>query len=73
MELLIALVFRLGFVPIFHFPVPRDRFPLPIPRVSNIIIDGFTTSHRYIYLLFFFLTGLNTVLIDNWIARLPKE
>ena len=55
MELLIGLVFRLGFVPIFHFPVPR---------VSNIIIDGFTTPYRYIYLLFF-LTGLNTVLIDN--------
>ena len=72
MELLIGLVFRLGFVPIFHFPVPRDRFPLPIPRFSNIIIDGFTTPHRYIYLLFF-LTGVNTVLIDNWIARLPKE
>ena len=53
MELLIGLVFRLGFVPIFHFPVPRDRFPLPIPHVSNIIIDGFTTPHRYIYLLFF--------------------
>ena len=53
MELLIVLVFRLGFVPIFHFLVPRDRFPLPVPRVSNIIIDGFTTPHRYIYLLFF--------------------
>ena len=63
MELLIGLVFRLGFVPIFHFPVPRDRFPLPVPCVSNIIIDGFKTPHRYIYLLFF--KGLNTVLIDN--------
>ena len=51
MELLIRLVVRLGFVSIFHFPVPR---------VSNIIIDGFTTPHRYIYLLLF--TGLNTCL-----------
>lgn len=63
MELLIGLVFRLGFVPIFHFSVPSDRFPLPVPHVSNIIIDGFTTPHRYIYLLLF--TGLKTVLIDN--------
>ena len=39
MELLIGLVCRLGFVPIFHFPVPRDRFPLPVPRVSNTIVD----------------------------------
>ena len=53
MELLIGLVFRLGFVPIFHFPVPRDRFPLPVARVSNTIVDVFTIPHRYIYLLFF--------------------
>lgn len=39
MELLIGLVCRLGFVPIFHFPVPRDRLPLPVPRVSNMIVD----------------------------------
>ena len=44
MELLIGLVCRLGFVPIF---------PLPVPRVSNMIIDVFTIPHRYIYLLFF--------------------
>ena len=54
MELLIGLVCRLGFVPIFHFPVPRDRFPLPVPRVSNMIVDVFTIPHRYIYLLFFY-------------------
>ena len=53
MELLIGLVCRLGFVPIFHFPVPRDRFPLPVPRVSNMIVDVFTIPHRYIYLFFF--------------------
>ena len=80
MDLLIELGFRLGFVPIFHFPVLRarfplpvlvSRFPLPVLPVSNIIIDVFTSPHRYIYPLFF--TGLNTVLIDNKIARLPKE
>ena len=33
---LIGLGFKLGFVSIFHFPVPRARSPLPGPRVSNI-------------------------------------
>ena len=71
MDLLIELGFRLGFIPIFHFPVPRARFPLPVPPVSNIAIAVFTSPHRYLYPLFF--TGLNKVLIDNKIARLPKE
>ena len=36
MKLLIGLGFELGFVPIFHFPVPRIGSPLPVPRSSNI-------------------------------------
>ena len=36
MKLLIGLGFKWSFVSIFHFPVPRARFPLPVPRFSNI-------------------------------------
>ena len=36
MKLLIRLGFNLGFLPIFHFPVRRARFPLPVLRFSNI-------------------------------------
>ena len=36
MKLLIRLGFNLGFLPIFHFPVRRARFPLPVLRLSNI-------------------------------------
>ena len=36
MKLLIGLGFELGFVSIFHFPVPRIGSPLPVPRSSNI-------------------------------------
>ena len=35
-EVMIGLGFELGFVPIFHFPVPRIGSPLPVPRSSNI-------------------------------------
>ena len=34
--LLIGLGFKLDFVPIFYFSVPRARKPLPVPRLSNI-------------------------------------
>ena len=53
MELLIGLVFRLGFVPIFHFPVPRDRFPLPVPRVSNIYRWFYNSSPLYLSVIFY--------------------
>ena len=38
MKLLIGLGFELGFVPIFHFPVPVPRIgsQLSVPRSSNI-------------------------------------
>ena len=36
MNLLIGQGFKLGFVPIFRFPVPCARSPLPVPRFSNI-------------------------------------
>ena len=36
MKLLIRLGFNLGFLPIFHFPIRRARFPLPVLRLTNI-------------------------------------
>ena len=36
MKLLIALGLKLGFVSIFHFPIPRYRSPHPVPPFSNI-------------------------------------
>ena len=36
MKLLVGLKFKLGFVPIFHFPVPRACSPLLVLRFSNI-------------------------------------
>ena len=36
MKILIALGFKLGFVPIFHFPLPHCRFPTPVHRFSYI-------------------------------------
>ena len=35
MKLLIGLGFELGFVPIFHFPVPRIGSPLPVLVTSE--------------------------------------
>ena len=38
MKWMIGLGFKLGFVPIFHFPVARARSSLPVPSSSNILL-----------------------------------
>ena len=36
MKLLMGLKFKLGFVPVFHFPVHCGRFQFSVPLFSNL-------------------------------------
>ena len=46
MKLLIGLRFKAGFVPICHFPIPRARPLLHVPRFSNILLNTISQLDR---------------------------
>ena len=43
-QLLIGVVFKLSFAPIFHFLVPCAHSLLPVPRFSNIYLKSIRTD-----------------------------
>ena len=76
MKLLVGLKFKLGFVPIFHFPVPRACSPLLFLRFSNIhlsyspwqfyfVIVSFLFCHCFISILFFLFILLSFIITQK--------
>ena len=54
MKLLVGLKFKLGFVPIFHFPVPRVCSPLLFLRFSNLHLSYSPWQFYFVIVSFLF-------------------
>ena len=74
MKLLVGLKFKLGFVPIFHFPFPRACSPLLFLRFSNIPLSYSPWQFYFVivsflfYFLFILLSFIITQKINHNIA-----
>ena len=54
MKLLVGLKFKFGFLPIFHFPVPRACSPLLFLRFSNIHLSYSPWQSYFVIVSFLF-------------------
>ena len=54
MKLQLGPGFKLGFVPIFYFPVPRARYPHPVPVLVTSQLEQHIVPEQLVHLIIIF-------------------